>query len=200
MSSHPLFLRDSRESETRARMKITLREKRRHTAGEREKWGTTDKAQAFDPSRPTDFGVWSLYPLPNQLSSSNGIPSLIELSLLLSLVNYRGYLLQAKKKKQILIFFTAVLGEELDSVGNTPLLLMPKCCLFQWIFSLTGRLCSGGRRFDWANVIFAAYFTLRGRDKHINYQRLLFMVGMICPLMQEHFLWPLLKSKALQCS
>ena len=136
MSSHPLFLRDSRESETRASMKITLREKRRHTAGEREKWGTTDKAQAFDPSRPTDFGVWSLYPLPNQLSSSNGIPSLIELSLLLSLVNYRGYLLQAKKKKQILIFFTAVLGEELDSVGNTPLLLMPKCCLFQWIFFL----------------------------------------------------------------
>ena len=140
MSSHPLFLRDSRESETRARMKITLREKRRHTAGEREKWGTTDKAQAFDPSRPTDFGVWSLYPLPNQLSSSEGIPSLIELSLLLSLVNYRGYLLQAKKKKQILIFFTAVLGEELDSVGNTPLLLMPKCCLFQWIFFFLWRV------------------------------------------------------------
>ena len=38
--------------------------------GEREKWGTTDKAQAFDPSRPTDFGVWSSYPLPNQLSTS----------------------------------------------------------------------------------------------------------------------------------
>ena len=59
---------------------------------------------------------------------------------------------------------------------------------------------SGGKRFDWANVIFAAYFILRGRDTHINFLRLLFMVGMICPLMQEHFLWPLLKSKALQCS
>ena len=64
---------------------------------EREKWGTTDKPQAFDPSRPTDFGVWSLYPLPNQLSASNGIPSFIELSLLLSSANCRGYLLQAKE-------------------------------------------------------------------------------------------------------
>ena len=64
--------------------------------GEREKWGTTDKAQAFDPSRSTDFGVWSVHPLPNQLSASNGIPSLIKLSLLLSSVNCGGYLLQAK--------------------------------------------------------------------------------------------------------
>ena len=65
--------------------------------GEREKWGTTDKAQAFDPSRLTDFGVWNSYPLPNQLSASNGIPSLIELSLLLSSVNCGGCLLQAKE-------------------------------------------------------------------------------------------------------
>ena len=34
---------------------------------------TTDKAQAFDPSRPTDFGVCSSYPVPKQLSASNGI-------------------------------------------------------------------------------------------------------------------------------
>ena len=105
-----------------------------------------------------------------------------------------------QKKTQILIFFTAVAREELDSVGNARLLLMPKCCLFQWIFFFwTDRLCSGGKRFDWANVIFAAYFILRGLDTHINFLRLLSMVGMICPLMQEHFLWPLLKSKALQC-
>ena len=106
-----------------------------------------------------------------------------------------------QKKTQILIFdLHGCSCEELDSVGNTRLLLMPKCCLFQWIFfSLTGRLCSGGKRFDWANVIFAAYFILRGRDTHVNFLRLLFMVVMICPLIQEHFLWPLLKSKALQC-
>ena len=36
-------------------------------------------------------------PLPNQLSTSNGIPSLTELSLLLSSVNCGGYLLQAKE-------------------------------------------------------------------------------------------------------
>ena len=42
------------------------------------------QSPSFDTSRLTDFGVWSSYPLPNQLSASNGIPSLIELSLLLS--------------------------------------------------------------------------------------------------------------------
>ena len=36
--------------------------------GEREKLGTTGKAQAFDPSRPNDFGVWSSYPLSNDRS------------------------------------------------------------------------------------------------------------------------------------
>ena len=37
-------------------------------------------------------------------------------------------------------------------------------------------------------MIFAAFFILRGRDTHINFLLLLFMVGMIYPLMQEHFL------------
>ena len=39
-----------------------------------------------------------------------------------------------------------------------------------------------GLRFDWANVIFAAYFMLR----------LLSLVGMICPLLQDiffHLFW-----------
>ena len=101
--------------------------------GEREKWGTTDKAQAFDPSRPTDFGVWSSYPLPNQLSPSNGIPSLVELSLLLSSTNCGGYLLQAKENPDA-NFLHGCFAWQLDSVGNTRLLLMPKCCLFQGIF------------------------------------------------------------------
>ena len=66
-------------------MKITPREKRRHAAG-REKNEGTDKAQAFDPSRPTDFVL-------TQLRASNGIRSLIELSS----GNCRGYLLQVKE-------------------------------------------------------------------------------------------------------
>ena len=49
-----------------------------------------------------------------------------------------------------------------------------------------------GKRFDWANVIFAAYFILRGHDTHFL-RLLLFLVGMICPLMQEHLLWNVLK-------
>ena len=35
-------------------------------------------------------------------------------------------------------------------------------------------------------MIFAAYFILRGHDTHFL-RFLLFLVGMICPLMQEHF-------------
>ena len=38
-----------------------------------------------------------------------------------------------------------------------------------------------------ANVTFAAYIILRGHDTHFL-RLLLFVVGMICPLMQEHFL------------
>ena len=51
--------------------------------------------------------------------------------------------------------------------------------------------------FEWVNVNFAACFILRGHDTHIDFLRLLFLIGMICPLMQEHFLRPLLKCKSL---
>ena len=37
-------------------------------------------------------------------------------------------------------------------------------------------------------MIFVAYFILRGRDVHIDFLRLLFLVGVICPLIQEHSL------------
>ena len=44
-------------------------------------------------------------------------------------------------------------------VGNTRLLPHAKMLL---VFSLTSRLCAGAKPFDRANVIFAAYFILRG--------------------------------------
>ena len=62
--------------------------------------------------------------------------------------------------------------------------LMPKCCFFQWVFS-----CSGGFWFNWEKVIFASHFIMRGHDKHIDFLWLLFLVGVICPLMQGHSLW-----------
>ena len=37
-------------------------------------------------------------------------------------------------------------------------------------------------------MIFAACFKLRGHDTRTNFLWLLFLMGMICPLMQEHFL------------
>ena len=84
------------------------------------------------------------------------------------------------------------------SVGNTWLwYLGSKCCLFQWLF-FSGGLRSGGLSFNWANVIFAAYFIMSGRDMHTDFLRLL-LVGMICPPMPEHVLWPLMKHKALHC-
>ena len=48
--------------------------------------------------------------------------------------------------------------------------------------------CSGGFSCNWEDVIFAAYFILRGRDTHIDFLRLLFLIGVICPLMQQHSL------------
>ena len=51
--------------------------------------------------------------------------------------------------------------------------------------------------FEWVKVNFAACFILTGHDTHIDFLRLLFLVGMICSLMQEHFLRPLLKRKSL---
>ena len=42
-----------------------------------------------------------------------------------------------------------------------------------------GRLCSGEKRFNRANSIFADCFILRGRDTHIDFLR-----HMICPLMR----------------
>ena len=47
-----------------------------------------------------DFGVWSSFPLPNQLSASNGIHSLIELSLLFSAVNCGGIFIASERKPQ----------------------------------------------------------------------------------------------------
>ena len=55
-------------------------------------------------------------------------------------------------------------------------------------FPLTGRLCWRVLRFDWANVILAACFTLRGHDPLIHFLWFLFLVGkMICPMMRDHF-------------
>ena len=76
--------------------------------------------------------------------------------------------------------------KEVSIISNTQLLPCTKMLLFfQWVFSLAGRLCSGGFSFSWENVISAAYFILRGCDMHIDFLRLLFLVGVICRLMSE---------------
>ena len=63
------------------------------------------------------------------------------------------------------------------SEGNTRLFPHAKMLFVPINFSLMGRLCSGEKRFDLANLIFADYFILRGRDTHIDFLRLLCLVG-----------------------
>ena len=86
------------------------------------------------------------------------------------------------------------------SVGNTRLSPHAKnAACSNELFSLSSRLCFGGKRFDWANVNFGCLLNIfhTERSWHAYWFSL---VGMICPLMQEHFLsWPLSKSKALYC-
>ena len=74
------------------------------------------------------------------------------------------------------------------SVGNTRLLPhanIHAACSNE-LFSLSSRLCFGGKRFDWANVNFGRLLNIfhTERSWHAYWFSL---VGMICPLMQEHF-------------
>ena len=46
-------------------------------------------------------------------------------------------------------------------------------------------------------ILICIFLGFRSHNTHIDFLRLLFLVGMICPLMQEHFLRPLLKRKSL---
>ena len=82
-------------------------------------------------------------------------------------------------------------------VGNTWLFPHAKMLLVPKLFSLVDILYSGFYSLNEYMWILPLFFILEGHDKHIDFLRLLFLVGMICPLMQEHFLRPLLKRKSL---
>ena len=69
----------------------------------------------------------------------------------------------------------AVSCKEFDGVGNTRLLLMQKCCLFQWILFLWQVDYAQEESVLTEREIFAAYLKLRGHDMNINFMRLLFM-------------------------
>ena len=58
-----------------------------------------------------------------------------------------------------------------------------------------------GLHFDCANyVIFAACFMLRGRDTHVDFLRLLFLVGMIDDLPSDARAFPLTSFETLSSS
>ena len=84
------------------------------------------------------------------------------------------------------------LCKEGGSVENTWLLPHAKI-----IFSLSSRLRFGGKRFDWANVNFGRLLNIFHTEGswHAYWFSL---VGMIYPLMEEHFLFsPLKKCKVI---
>ena len=91
------------------------------------------------------------------------------------------------KSKQFLHWhqYKIVYSAEKGSVGLHDFYLILKCCLIQiTCFS------SGGYIMLWRvlYVILAACFTLGGHDTPIDFLWFLFLVSVICPLMQEHFL------------
>ena len=58
--------------------------------------------------------------------------------------------------------------------------VLPECCLFQWIFSPMGRFMLWRKTFLLSKCdLCRLYFILRGHDTHIDFLRLLFLVGMI---------------------
>ena len=56
------------------------------------------------------------------------------------------------------------------------------------LFSLSDRLCFGGKRFDWAKVKFGRLLN-RFHTERSWHAYCFSLVSMICPLMQEHFLF-----------
>ena len=79
--------------------------------------------------------------------------------------------------------------------------LMPKCCLFQYVFFLWRvDYALEGSLFWLSKCDFSRLFNTE-RSWHAYWFRVVFefLVGMIYPLMQENFLWPLSKRKALSC-
>ena len=87
-----------------------------------------------------------------------------------------------------------------SAIKPTPLLPHTKKMLVPvHFFFLASRLCSRGFYvLTEQNVILAACFTLRGHDTLVDF--LWFLNFWSSWLMQQRFLWPLLKHKALFCS
>ena len=125
-------------------VKITPREKRRHAVGREKNEELQTKPKLLTESifpRPStlDKKIDSFWPFTADWFWSVKFVSPV-FSLVWDLLFDCSRVLEYAKIWTVLqsIFFTAVSREELDSVGNTRLSLMPKCCLFQWIFFSDG--------------------------------------------------------------
>ena len=86
--------------------------------------------------------------------------------------------------------------------GVRPTQLLLNCQNAAWahkFFPLRGRLFSGSYCIFTEQMWFWPLVSHWGHGTHIDLRWFLFLVDRICPLMQEHFLWPLLKRKAFYC-
>ena len=86
--------------------------------------------------------------------------------------------------------------------GDRPTRLLPhskKLLVPIRFFPLLGRLCSGRFYIFTEQMWFSLLVSRWEVSAHIDLLWFLFVVGRIFPLMQEHFLWSLLKRKAFYC-
>ena len=86
--------------------------------------------------------------------------------------------------------------------GDRPTRLLPhtqKLLVPIRFFPLLGRLCSGRFYIFTEQMWFSLLVSCWEVSAHIDLLWFLFVVGRICPLMQKHFLWSLLKRKAFYC-
>ena len=89
------------------------------------------------------------------------------------------------------------IGRPTRLLPHDKMLLVPINCFLCWVdYALEGST------FSLSKCDFSRLFhTERSwHCTHIDLLRFLFLVSRICPLMQEQFLWPLLKSKVFYCS
>ena len=99
-------------------------------------------------------------------------------------------------------FYTGIRTRFACSAKTLPhFYLISECCLFQYVFFLWRVDYAMESSMFWLSKCdFSRLFNTE-RSWHAYWFPVVFefLIGMICPLMQKHFLWPLSKRKALSC-
>ena len=99
-------------------------------------------------------------------------------------------------------FYTGIRTRFACSAKTLPhFYLISECCLFQCVFFLWLVDYAMESSMFWLSKCDFSRLLNTERSWHAYWFPVVFefLIGMICPLMQKHFLWPLSKRKALSC-